>query len=41
MSENHAQFHGAWCPSITPFDQQGNIDLSALQQRPGIAGIKQ
>lgn len=32
MSENHAQFHGAWCPSITPFDQQGNIDLSALQQ---------
>ena len=32
MSENYAKFHGAWCPSITPFDQQGNIDLSALQQ---------
>ena len=32
MSETHALFHGAWCPSITPFDEQGNIDFPALQQ---------
>lgn len=32
MTENHALFHGAWCPSITPFDDQGNIDFAALQQ---------
>lgn len=32
MSENYAQFHGAWCPTITPFDDQGNIDFTALQQ---------
>lgn len=32
MSEKDAQFHGAWCPSITPFDKQGDIDFPALQQ---------
>lgn len=25
-------FNGAWCPSITPFDTQGKIDLPALSQ---------
>ena len=25
-------FNGAWCPSITPFDAQGKIDLPALSQ---------
>ncbi|POT56903.1 dihydrodipicolinate synthase family protein [Citrobacter amalonaticus] len=32
MSEKNGPFHGAWCPSITPFNEQGNIDLPALQQ---------
>lgn len=25
-------FNGAWCPSITPFEAQGKIDLPALSQ---------
>ncbi|MFS2225369.1 dihydrodipicolinate synthase family protein [Pantoea sp. B65] len=27
-----ALFNGVWCPSVTPFDQHGNLDLNALQQ---------
>lgn len=26
------QFAGVWCPSITPMDQDGNIDLNGLKQ---------
>lgn len=26
------QFAGVWCPSITPMDQDGNIDLNGLSQ---------
>ncbi|WP_437609158.1 dihydrodipicolinate synthase family protein [Erwinia sp. V71] len=25
-------FHGVWCPTVTPFDQQGKLDFSALSQ---------
>ncbi|HGM5490094.1 TPA: dihydrodipicolinate synthase family protein [Serratia fonticola] len=32
MTDNNAIFNGAWCPSITPFDSQGKIDLPALRQ---------
>ncbi|HFZ8996635.1 TPA: dihydrodipicolinate synthase family protein [Citrobacter freundii] len=27
-----SQFTGVWCPSITPMDNDGNIDLNALRQ---------
>ena len=32
MTDNNEIFNGAWCPSITPFDSQGKIDLPALRQ---------
>lgn len=29
---SHSRFAGVWCPSITPMDTQGNLDLNALAQ---------
>lgn len=29
---SQTQFAGVWCPSITPMDQDGNIDLNGLKQ---------
>lgn len=30
--QTESAFHGVWCPSVTPFDSQGKLDLPALQQ---------
>ena len=30
--QTESTFHGVWCPSVTPFDSQGKLDLPALQQ---------
>lgn len=32
MTNSNAMFCGAWCPSITPFDGQGEIDYPALHR---------
>lgn len=29
---SQTDFSGVWCPSVTPFDRQGKVDLSALSQ---------
>ncbi len=40
-----APFKGAWCPSVTPFNQKGQVDLTALERHlaritdSGIDGI--
>ncbi|MFQ8735255.1 MAG: hypothetical protein ACLSAH_03695 [Bilophila wadsworthia] len=35
MPENKKKY-GAWCPSITPFDADGKLDLAALEKHfPG------
>ncbi len=26
------QFSGVWCPSITPMDKDGNVDLNGLKK---------
>ncbi|MFQ8889110.1 MAG: hypothetical protein ACLR7Z_12940 [Bilophila wadsworthia] len=31
MPENKKKYTGAWCPSITPFDADGKLDLAALE----------
>lgn len=30
--QTESAFQGVWCPSVTPFDSQGKLDLPALQQ---------
>ncbi len=30
MSTTHSEFAGVWCPSVTPFNEQGAIDIEAL-----------
>ena len=32
MPENKKKYTGAWCPSITPFDADGKLDLAALEK---------
>lgn len=45
MNTKKTSFTGAWCPSVTPFDDKGQVDLPALEKHlkriteSGISGI--